>query len=75
MKGNNMKYCVAEIYFEEGKPYVQFRAKNNHMFYWTSDINNQDIVWGSEEGAKRFCRLKAGRTIIPENWTDKPDTF
>lgn len=64
-----MKYCVAEIYFKDGKPVVQFRAKDTY-FYWTEDIKSKDVIWGSEEEAKRFCKLKAGRTMIPENWVN-----
>lgn len=63
-----MKYCVAKVYFEEGKPYVQFRAKSiNNLFYWTSNIYNEDVIWRSKEEAERFCKLKPGRTLIPQD--------
>ena len=62
-----MKYCVAEINIEDGKPIVRFRAKDG-FFYWEEDINCDNVIWSSQEDAKSFCKLKAGRTIIPENW-------
>lgn len=61
-----MRYCVAEINIEKGKPVVRFRDKDG-FFYWEEDVNCDNVIWSSEENAKRFSKLKAGRAIIPEN--------
>lgn len=61
-----MKYCVAEIYLKDGKQVLKFRAKDTY-FYWTDNIKSKDVIWGTHEEAKRFCKLKSGRVLIPEN--------
>lgn len=63
-----MLYCVAEIFIDnDNKPVVRFRAKDN-LFYWSTDIDDINVIWGDKESAERFCRLKCGRTVIPETW-------
>lgn len=63
-----MMYYLGKVYFEDGIPYTQFRCRSNEkaIFYWSSDINNPEIIRYRFDEVIKECIGKECRFYIQE---------